>query len=644
MLQALLAILINALVCTGVGIGPLAMLAPSAGPLAVLALAPTAGYALVSMGLTCWLLREGTVASAMLPLTGALLAVSLACLLFGRTGIGRWFAGFNRRRALLGLAGLALCLGLVTGPLAAGNTSYAVFRGNASDSFIYMFLGRYFDEHPRAWAFTHSTKEVEAVDPILGPAHAMLNIRWTSGAMLAYGARLAGVGIVDFQYPFTLLSLVLLYAAALPFLSAMGLSPLYCVLTALALATGFFGQFVLDIRAFSHITVMPLVALLVWAVSLPPPPDRVRSLCRAGLLGLAFLACFINYTEIFPMLAGAAAVFLLLKASVGRLSKREAVVHAAGFACCLAAAWPVRFLFGHIAAQVHFTEIVPRLWSEAYFRWLFDNVPAGIFGLTLATDAFSVPSFLSFLNLPPVLTTAFGCAMGVLYLVGAARAFSDRDRDAPLAALAFSCASLAAFVLFVLRDSPWVAGKGLVYLYPCTLALALYAGLGRDTSTAAISRPILRQLALAGKIVAMSFVAWQLAFAGLRPVYAAADRDYPRYVRNHGRYRAIDCDIAPIRAVLGHGEAVAVCSVDPWKWAFLGLSLAEGHTVRLPAQMAAGPSGDIIPVALDRPPSGAPAALTPYVAAQNASFVLYRMPRGVLADIAPHLTCQTKLY
>ena len=80
MQQLILALTINGLVLAGAGLGPMALLAPRLGALAVLALAPAAGYALYSTALTWWLLQEGTAGEAAWPLAGLLLAVSAACL------------------------------------------------------------------------------------------------------------------------------------------------------------------------------------------------------------------------------------------------------------------------------------------------------------------------------------------------------------------------------------------------------------------------------------------------------------------------------------------------------------------------------------------------------------------------------------
>ncbi len=646
MLHAAVAVLVNCALFAGVGLGPLALLAPGAGLPAILAMAPAAGYALVSVALTCWLMREGAVASAMVPLTGALLAVSLACLAAARRSLAARLAAGDGRRLLPGLAGQARCLGLLSAPLAVGKPGWSVFRGNASDSFIYIFIAKYFDEHPRAWAFAHTAAEVEAEDPMLGPPRSMLSIRWTSGAMLAYGARLAGQGPLEFQYPFTLASFLMLYAALLPFLGAMGLSPLVAAVAALALATGFYGQLVLDIRAFSQINVLPLTILLAWAASLPAPPDRRASVARLGLLGLSYLACFVNYTEIFPMVVGATAALAALKAMAGRLARRDLLIQAGGFLLGMAATWPVRFLYEHMAAQIHFTETAPQLWAEAYFSWLFHNVPAGIFGLTLAENGFSGLPGLGVLDLPPALVTLLSLCLGGLFVLGAVRALGDRQRDAPLAALAFAGASLAAFAVFAFKGAPWVAGKGLSYFYPCLLAMPLYAALARPAWPGWLRLRGGSRLDVAGKAVAVAFLAWQLAFAGLRPAYAALDRDYPRYVRNHARHRTVDCDIAGLRAALDRepDTPVAVCSADPWKWAFLGLALDADRRVRLPSQLLSGPEEAPVFLALDRPADGVPEPLAAFVAAQNRSYVLYRLPRGRMAALAATLSCATVPY
>lgn len=650
MFQAVLGILTNCLVYAGVGLGPMALLARGVGLPAVLAMAPAAGYALVSIALTWWLLREGTVETALIPVTGVLAGLSLLCLFLTRQDLRRRLAAVRAKRLLAGLLGAVFCLGLLTAPLATGNKGYAVFRGNASDSFIYIFLARYFDAHPRAWAFSHTPEEVAADDPMLGPPRSMLNIRWTSGAMLAYGAKLAGQGIVAFQYPFTMTSFVLLYAALLALFGAMGLSPFVAALGALVMVTGFYGQLVLDIRAFSQINALPLTVLLAWAISLPPPASgRSGFVLRTGLLGLAYLACFVNYTEIFPMIVGAAAAFPCLLVLAGRLTRRRLAVQLAGLGAGLAATWPVRFLYEHMLAQIHFTEIAPQLWSEAYFTWLFKNIPAGIFGITLAGRGFSNLPGLGFLHIHPVAVTLFALLLAGLFVFGVARALADREHDAPLAAVAFAAASLAAFVLFTLKGKPWVAGKGLSYFYPFTLALPLYAALSQSPLPGRSGRPDWpNRLLPAARALVAAFLVLQLSFACLRPAYAAMDRDYPDYVRNHGRYRVIDCDIDALKQALVAGGAreVGVCASDPWKWTFLGLALGEHWRVRLPGQMLEGTPGDKVFVALDLPKAagGTDTGLAPYLVAQNASFALYHLPRARLAALAESLPCATVPY
>jgi hypothetical protein len=631
----------NCLIFAGIGLGPITLLAPRIGALAVLALAPAMGYAIFSVALTWWLMQEGTAGAAAWPLGGALLAVSACCLLACRRSLRARLAAVSRPRAVAGVLGAALCLGLVLAPLAVGGKGYAIFRGNASDSFIYMFLARYFDAHPRAWAFENTEQAVAETGPMLVPARAMLDIRWTSGAMLTATARLGGLGIVDFQYPFTLMSFVLLFAALLPFLTASGLSASAASLSALALSTGFYAQLVLDIRAFSQINALPLVVLLACVLSLAPPCNRREALQRIVLLGFVYLAAFVNYTEIFPMVFGAAASFLVLRAALSRLTRRELAVQAAGFGLGMAATWPVRFLWDHMLAQIHFTETAPQLWAEAYFTWLFHNVPSGIFGLPLLEYGFSRLPGWGFCDLPGLLVTALGLGLGGLFLLGAVRAAADPRRNAPLCALSFALASLAAFALFWFKGTPWVAGKGLSYFYPMTMTVVLYAALARPAAG-----PALPRAATAGATaLAGLFLASQLAAAGLRPAYAALDIDYPRYVRNHGRYRVIDCDLAPLQNALAQANArhLAICSADPWKWSFLGLALDGPWQVVSPQTLATAKDAAVF-VALDRPAGGPPPELAGYEAAHNASVILYRLPPSALAKLLPGLSCNVSPY
>ena len=89
-----------------------------------------------------------------------------------------------------------------------------------------------------------------------------------------------------------------------------------------------------------------------------------------------------------------------------------------------------------------------------------------------------------------------------------------------------------------------------------------------------------------------------------------------------------------------------MCSADPWKWSFLGLSLDGPFKVVAPGGLAApdGPGETEVFVALDRAPGGPPPELAGYRLAENASYVLYRMPRETWADLLPTLTCNTTPY
>ena len=87
-------------------------------------------------------------------------------------------------------------------------------------------------------------------------------------------------------------------------------------------------------------------------------------------------------------------------------------------------------------------------------------------------------------------------------------------------------------------------------------------------------------------------------------------------MRNHGRYRAIDGNIVGMKDALARAGArrLTVCSADPWKWSFLGLSLDGPFKVVAPGALAApdGSGEAEVFVALDRAPGGPPPELAGY--------------------------------
>ena len=107
----------------------------------VLAIAPTIGYALIGL-LGFPLVRYvGPVQSWSWPVTLALLVVSLgATALFGVRRHPVWLPGSRRWQDWIFLAAGALVLLALCGPLLLRGINYAVFRANASDSFLQLSL------------------------------------------------------------------------------------------------------------------------------------------------------------------------------------------------------------------------------------------------------------------------------------------------------------------------------------------------------------------------------------------------------------------------------------------------------------------------------------------------------------------------
>lgn len=588
-------LLLNVLAFALVGIGPAWAVLRERGALAAWLLAPAVGFVLTAVFGTGFTALNVPVSRWALPwLIGASLAGVAYCLArpFSLAATGRSCP------AALALGGFLLTGLLLVAPLMVGGLCFSVFRGNGEDSFNYMAVAGYLDHEPISWADRVDRQALIERHQSYERVRQLLNTRWTSSALLAFSCRIAGVPLYRFEYAYSLLSFLLAYGPALLLALAAGLGRVPAAALALVMAAGFWGQFVLDIRAVSQVNSLPVLLLLallvVWIEERVDPGTGWR---LHVLLGLTAGAVIVLYPEIVPM-----AVLGLALYFISRVARREFRFHrVSGYALSLilaaAAAAPVSgMLVGFVAHQFSYASGGVNNWHQAYFGWLYANPLSGLWGLApfaaehrLGRSALLVASQWGVVLL--------GAAMTVMLLAAVFSLWGFRGRKVtPAGAVAagLSLAALCQFAYLLIQGQLWAAGKGLSFGYPYLLLLvSAFAFTGLDG--AGTWRQRLRRAAVACLVL---WIASQCILALLRIPAARRGAEYAGYLEHHGEYRRHQWDLAPlVRALHGRsGATVWYLVSNQWMGDYLGLVL--GWDVKL---MSLQPARDVAVLGAPRP-------------------------------------------
>ncbi len=529
---------------TGLG-WPATRMLPLERRLRGLAAAPVVGFGWFGVVATL-LYRAG------LPPWSALLVAALASPL-GWVGLARTLRREREeaRPSLLLGGGLVAVVFLLLLPSWVGGLQFALFQGNQWDESNYV---------GSAVAYRlHSYAELTA-DAARDPGEAPLalqtgfgdfgsrNLGWRPTVVIGYAALdplLPGL-LATGGYTYRMLMLSLWFCAAGFVLRALfRAGSMQTVLVAAALTIGFFGQYVVDIDAWSELSCVPLALTAMGVLALllfPSPAAPAGARAGAGLvLALATPTAFF-YPEILP------AYGVAVPALVGLawLWRQRSALRPALFSGLLAggaAALGVCGLFwrgtlGFLYLQITSTEMARPDWYLHFQRYLWGldlaewhragpgSAWTG-YGLLSAPVDFLSGAFGVYFAVPPptlplaarvgikILLAAFLVALVVQAtraLVGVVRE-EHRTRGAFLLGSLVCCATPVGLVLL---DRLWQAGKFLSMVAPL-LFLWLVLPL------------VVRRRPLAARVPALVLVLAQLGFGLARPVAAARARDGIHY-------------------------------------------------------------------------------------------------------------------
>jgi hypothetical protein len=238
------------------------------------------------------------------------------CLGLAAPGVVLGFWDLRRRswshnETMIGLAAFAVFL-LVILPKWLGGPDFSVFQGNIGDQFWFL-----------ANAFTMARFDADALqrpgvlDNGFPNAWRALSMRPEVMLMLAGFATFLRRPVLLTSYAYLAsFQVCLFFSSAFVVRNVFDSTPLAALLIGVAVATGFFVQYVFDINAWSHLASIAIAMLAVGLFTMQIMGDRVTLKPKA--LFLAFAACLAGliyvYIETLPMIGVVMASMLAYQA------------------------------------------------------------------------------------------------------------------------------------------------------------------------------------------------------------------------------------------------------------------------------------------------------------------------------------------
>jgi len=559
-----------------VGFGPSLYLGSAKHRLGfAIAIAPVAGFVLITVFGTYLTLLDITVARWTVPLlvVGSTFSLALTLLFLSSRAQEHSSTPEERRSAIWGAAGFVFTLVLIVAPQLLGGLRYSVLRGNGSDAFNYVAAADYLDREPRSWAKQVDPQTLVNRDDSYSRVSPLLEVRWSTFMLLAFSSRVAQVPPYIFEYCFSLLCFLLAYGPAFLYARGIGLRPRYAALTAAVICIGFWAQVVLDTRAQSQLNTIPVLLFLMMLIG--RIEDRLAgpaSWTVYAAAGLAVVSLVFLYPELLPLVALALLIFFVLRLRSLDLRFPAIRKYALAAFAIVIGSLPMRTVllrFG--ASQLSYASSGKNNWHLAYYPWLYSNPLAGFWGFGPLESSGTIATMVS-----SAAVTVLGFALTILLLLALIHGLRN---DRPALCLA-ACTSLAATIEFgylAARGQLWAAGKGLSFGYVFfTLTLASYCLAGSKVPERFWPRTW-RELAGA---CALIFLVWQALLGIGRPALAVWKHDYPHYIMHHGEYRRHNWDLGEIQKALAGQQGITVWSDVSNEWVSEYLDFALGGQVK----------------------------------------------------------------
>ena len=432
------------------------------------------------------------------PVTGALVAISLALLFRERAELRRDLAA-RGRPLLLAAAFFLTLLAVRSSTIITGGMQHTVFQSQPADAYCYTTLAESLRRVP--WpdflAGADLTKKADAEKlALLSPTAlytartALFPLRYNLMALEGYGAVVTGLETYRFYYPFNLAMIALLLPVTLLWTHRLGLPTPWMLAAGAVSLFGFWPQMLMQVDALGQVLAGLLSLVIAYVTASLLVADGGARWANVALLTLLLAALGCCYTEFAPSLALALALPLGFAVKEDRRAWKIPALCAAGAlaAVALIAAsgqldWIIRY------HRYRAAEIAGETATHLLGPVVQTGVATALFGLFPITRALDrTPVLWPFAVALMVLTAA----LAVLFVIDAGVVFL-RGKD-PFARMLVSAVvtPLAAYTLLLLLQRNYSAVKALMFAVPF-LPAALTAAFSRsreNRTTPMAGRPL----------------------------------------------------------------------------------------------------------------------------------------------------------
>lgn len=547
MLAAVFGILPNLLFFFIIGFWPAFWLSSSKNRLlTAVAIAPTTGFAITSIAATYLILMDYPVKDWSREYALLCSAISVVILLYYIINNRSEFKEFLMEPDLPWLiAGFVIVTFIVVLPMLLGGFQFTLFRGNSVDSFNYMAMAGYLDRLPLSWKnsapFSEALFRNESV--MFTPLKDLLGTRWTTSAVLAFSSRAANVPINQFEYSYSVLFFIIAFGPAFVFARKLNLDNIKALTIALIICAGFWAQFVLDTRAFSQINTIPLLLAICCVIPFGPWHSQGGHFKEPILGGILGASLIFSYPEIIPLCALSLFLFVAVLFIKKTLSPDFLLYIGIALVTLVLLGLPnIHFIISFMFRQLAYAAGKSNNWHEFYYPWLYSDPIVGMWGLSpflILKNLFAVQIVGVTVQL---LITIVGGVLSGIVLVTIVMAILSKHVDHTLVlAVSFVCATLVQFLVLLLGEQWWAAGKALAFGYPFFLLLVAAVGWRKQI----FSFPPALMRVINGCV--WVWVISQVVLFGARSLNAVTEKEYVNYMIHNGDYRQHDFDVSPLQ-------------------------------------------------------------------------------------------------
>lgn len=446
-------------------------------------------------------------------------------------------------------AGLMITIILLLSPMLIGDLRFTLFRGNGTDTFNYMTMAGYLQHEPYAWLKVATPQLLLEKHPTYVLAQEILKTRWSTPMLLAWCAQISHLPLYRIEYGFTTLFFIMLYSGIYHLNLKLSFQLFSATLIALSIAIGFWAQLILDMRAMSQISILPvLILFLIFFIEV----EMRSNLFIQIFLSFTTATLILLYIEMLPFILVSIGILFILNRFTIRKYFFPAILTSLIILPIIQ-----DYLFAFFTYQIHVALYEKNTWHLAYFHWLYFRPLLNFWGNALLLHTLPMTAWY---YAPAKLILSFlGVLLSALFLMSVVYCIGRKKLNFEINLIfSFLLASLIGFLFLYFRHQLWAAGKFLSYGYPFIILIMAIMAL--------IILPHIQIPEWFKKLSKYSVMIWlviQCSLGGYRISYSYLEKIYPHNIVHHYEYLRHNWQIDQFTAVLKKYNAKSIGIMVP---------------------------------------------------------------------------------